>query len=728
MKAINPAILTRFAIIAGGVFAVCLFFRETVFSGFDLVPGDRGDARLNIYIFEHWWRVIQGKAYWLDPAYFYPTEHTLGYTHALFLNGVVYSVFRILGFDMYAAFIAAMMALCAFGYAGMFLLLRRILVVPVGIAIAVAILFINANSFFVSFAVSHPQYVTIVFLPWILYGMGLYWKNPDKLGRAGWIQGIATCLLLALVFYTSFYTGWFFVFWLGLASVWGVIFAWLRWGGVPCIQAMLSTIPKYGLQWLGFAGSFAVGLIPFLITYIPVLKLNGARHFESEVLGTLPTLFDFINTGHENGVWGSFLLALNPGMNNRPLAHEMWYGYPVLFLIAFAICLLVAIVNVRSLIHANVRTSFISNTQNYVIFALSAMATATFFLLVANFEIFYLWKVIFKYVPGASALRVISRSLLILGIPMFLCIALLAGAVFQNAIRFHSKKHRYALQSGVIILLSFFLIESLTRIQFARFSAGEERAFMRSIPIPPEGTSSFLITEVREAEIADTFAQIDAMIIAQSNDIGTFHGQSGMTPAGWAFFGIGGERYLANARSWMWRTGTVEDVYALDLETKEWSEFEAADLSRVDIEIGERVPGNSLDLFTRYGIQGWSIPEPWGVWNDGDVATLVFRLAERSQNLELHIERQFFLHPDVPLQQYSYRVNNQPVLDVVSNEAGDSKVDILPIPADLLNQSEYTTITIDFRNATSPLSLGTADDGRKLAIGLIALEWRIAPQ
>ena len=43
------------------VMGACVFFRQQIWSGFDVFFGDRGDARLILFIHEHVYRALRGE-------------------------------------------------------------------------------------------------------------------------------------------------------------------------------------------------------------------------------------------------------------------------------------------------------------------------------------------------------------------------------------------------------------------------------------------------------------------------------------------------------------------------------------------------------------------------------------------------------------------------------------------------------------------------------------------
>ena len=55
-------------------FSAGMFFRHTLLSGGDALPGDRGDTRSLIVILEHWFRVITEGEPWLSPNFFSPSR------------------------------------------------------------------------------------------------------------------------------------------------------------------------------------------------------------------------------------------------------------------------------------------------------------------------------------------------------------------------------------------------------------------------------------------------------------------------------------------------------------------------------------------------------------------------------------------------------------------------------------------------------------------------------
>src|SRR6202023_4363612 len=119
---------TFYAVAAAvGIMASGLSFAEFLTSRFDHIAGNFGDARLIIYLHEHWYNVYRGREAWLSPPFFFPVKHVLAYSHTLFLQSLPYSLLRLAGLDPYLSFEGTLMLFSWIGYGstgGLFRLLR----------------------------------------------------------------------------------------------------------------------------------------------------------------------------------------------------------------------------------------------------------------------------------------------------------------------------------------------------------------------------------------------------------------------------------------------------------------------------------------------------------------------------------------------------------------------------------------------------------------------------
>ena len=81
----------------------CSFYHKTLVSGFDLLPGDAGDARFNILIAEHWIQFFKGELHFGETRFFYPFRNAMGFSDLSLPLAVMEIPFRMLGMDMFRA-------------------------------------------------------------------------------------------------------------------------------------------------------------------------------------------------------------------------------------------------------------------------------------------------------------------------------------------------------------------------------------------------------------------------------------------------------------------------------------------------------------------------------------------------------------------------------------------------------------------------------------------------
>ena len=81
-----------------GLFCTIFIHRNVLFS--PSLPGDSFDARAILVVYEHWYSFLQGKSPLREVPIFFPAESTLGGSEASFAQGLIYSLFRAIQFDV----------------------------------------------------------------------------------------------------------------------------------------------------------------------------------------------------------------------------------------------------------------------------------------------------------------------------------------------------------------------------------------------------------------------------------------------------------------------------------------------------------------------------------------------------------------------------------------------------------------------------------------------------
>ena len=99
------------------------FFRNIIGTG--QLISDGSDGRLTMLIAEHWYNVFKGKASIMDMGMFYPAKNTLAYSDMLLGFGLIHSVLRVVGLDIFRAYKYTIMLVHLTGTVSSYYLLHR---------------------------------------------------------------------------------------------------------------------------------------------------------------------------------------------------------------------------------------------------------------------------------------------------------------------------------------------------------------------------------------------------------------------------------------------------------------------------------------------------------------------------------------------------------------------------------------------------------------------------
>jgi hypothetical protein len=270
-----------FALLIGFV-GLALFHSGEVSSQFQQMMGDRIDIRFCTYIVEHLYQAIQGKAEWLSPPMFYPSKGTLGYSDITLLHFLAYAPFRLFSENPFNAMQFSIIALNFLTFVATFLFLKRALLTST-IAATVGAYFFSFNSAKFN-QLNHIQLQPLLLLPLMAWLLWLFLKNlTNQSSREIFIRLSVAGLLLNIQLLTSVYIAWYFSFWVLLVVLfWGTISKDNR------KQLKTELLNKKAPVALA-ASTFAIGMIPFLVTYIPVVLETGTRSY-GEVKSMIPRL------------------------------------------------------------------------------------------------------------------------------------------------------------------------------------------------------------------------------------------------------------------------------------------------------------------------------------------------------------------------------------------------------------------------------------------------------
>ena len=561
-----------------GLIFESVFFRQLVFSNFDLMLGDQGDARFNLVILEHWWQVFQGSSTWLSPIFFHPTQGVLGYSDVGFLFALPYSVLRYLGLDSFTSNQIALLSIVFLGWMGGYSFFRFCLKLKFLPSILGTILFSFPNS--MALSVGHTQLIAIYFIPYLAIGIFIFVKQFNKNNLQGKIAGAFVAILVPCIFYTSYYIAWFTIFFaLSLFSLF-VIWLLLQKKDVQIWQSIFwnkriwkRLIPYFLLS--------AICFIPFLITYLPIYMMMGNRPFH-EILSMLPSYVDYINVGSNNWFWNTWINSFFLGLETSPMAHELYKGLSFGY---FFIFLIISIFFIRKMRDFHLQTThngeiqIVSKKDNtneihWQIILIVGLILSVWFvwLVMLKIENFSIWWVITKTIPGAGPIRAVYRFQQFLIFPISIVAAIGLDQLLIYISHIKSKLSRKIILIFIGLFCLFLVVEQYSTKSIAGYSKKQQLDMLASIDPPPSDAKVFTLLPGSRIKKNPFDTQVDAMVIAQKFHLKTINGYSGFSPPNWNLtHDINDPFYSIYLNRWInyYQLNNAQ-LYFLDLRTGEW--------------------------------------------------------------------------------------------------------------------------------------------------------------
>ncbi len=530
-----------------------VFFRWQIFSDFDLVFGDRGDARFVAFIHEHVYRWLHGGTALLSPPFFFNQTKTLGYSDAFLLDQFIYAPLRLFGAEPMLAVSLIAVILSSIAFLFLYLFLRR-LDISVPLASLAALIFTFANNLYLKS--NHLQHFAVYYIPVIVYCGLLAMRDVHRRPSRAYLLAAFAAGLYGLLFSTGYYMAWFFG--LGLL-IFTPIAAFIAW---PAVRAWWSARPTRVLG-LGLVASlsFLAALSIFAAIYGPVLATGAVRSF-SDYLIYAPTPIDLVNVGRQNLVWSGLIRGLHLIRDNRLDNGE----------VSIALTPVVQILVASSAVLAFRPGLWPANDAGRLSRALviaGASVCVLFYLLTVKTHNHSLFRVLYDVVPGAKAIRVGFRGMVAAN--LFAVTAI--GLTFDRLVRLSLQQSRKSLRLGrlgaLTAVLALAAIEQVNLSQRTILSRDFERQHLAAVANHPRECLSFYVAP--QAGRAPFEVQIDAIMVAQAQHLPTINGYSGLLPPGWDFYDTNAPDYEQRAVRWAANRGIAAGLCRVDVEHGIWT-------------------------------------------------------------------------------------------------------------------------------------------------------------
>jgi hypothetical protein len=362
------------------------------------LPGDIGDARWTINLFEHWFRVFKLAEAPSDSGMFGPVANTLGMSDSFLFQGTIHSFFRIAGVGIVTSWMLSLIATVGIGAFGVALVARRLLSSPYSQTVLVMMASMSYPMFGQR---GHPQVGAFLLMSWPLLGL-LMWsdESSERVARRGFSLACVGFPVAALASWYGFA--------LGAVQIGLILFA--RWILVPAtarvqlvhyIQVSRSSLRRRGGR-AAVAGAVLLWAV-FLGVHLPARSNVPAMSY-SEVVAYSPRISDFVNASLHSGLWSRQYQELFAPVNGERVL-GLTFGLAVLF--AFSLLYCVATLTRQPAC----RQELLGKHRSLLAVGLAVFG---FIALSTTGERGGPWWLMWRFAPGFENLRVVSRGMVFL--------------------------------------------------------------------------------------------------------------------------------------------------------------------------------------------------------------------------------------------------------------------------------------------------------------------------
>lgn len=538
-----------FIFILGLLSSIGIFFRIQILTRFGIVFGDRADGLIEISILEHWRNVFLGVSPWMRTLFFYPARDTLGYNDGYFIYGVIFSIWRGIGINPFISSDFTNITIKIIGFVSFFLISLKIFRCPPPIGVLFSMIFTLANNTYVN--AYHAQLLSISFAPLITILAYEFIKNAPSNNLKSYLNGFFLAILFDCWLISTFYTIWFFVYG---SSICIFIFLLLNINNSNVFHSFLTWLKKSFFSIFVTISTLIIGIIPFWHVYHFTSRAVG-MHPLSEVESYLPSFIDIINVGPNNIIYGRFINFLSLFLGDSlPVQGEKVMGLPI-GLLLLSIIFIIKTVKNRKL-------------ENKIIISLS-IGIPISWIITVNFNGHNVWWLLYKYFPGAAAVRVISRYELFLSFPLTVFSMLGFSYLFKNKINL------LCVFLGILIS-GLLIVEEINRGWPLGLMPHIEMSRLQQIGAPPKNCQVFYVLKSRGGDMygderTDSVYgnNVDAMIIAEYFQLPTINGTDSFLPPNWNINGYRSPDYKNKIDEYL-KNNNVRNVCSLDLYNMVW--------------------------------------------------------------------------------------------------------------------------------------------------------------
>lgn len=366
-----------------------LFTYRSIFSG--KLLGDPFDSRLHIILHEHWWRWFNGLVSFRDTEFFYPFDKALGYSDVFFTQGIIYSIFRFLGYGLPTSWTLTTILLLIIGNTGWVFVARKYIKNYI-LQILSVLTFVSSLSF-VYYFTFNPNIVGYSYLSWIALFINNIIEERNSKNKN---RKISVFISLMLIYALSCWYGAFFVILIIIARA----LLEIMFNFESFIQSLKKT--KFSVNIRQYLIQLPIQIfLVWLFIYVYVSVVNQPKRPTDELFRNSPRIYLLPNGSNVDGtkLSGSIFkdLYLLFGLD-----FEKEYG--------IGIGIFTLVLGLFVTVYGIVKKLFSKNQKLWI---LTFLGVYLYFIVFA--EKFSLHQLFFENVPGFNSIRCPSRYVILLG-------------------------------------------------------------------------------------------------------------------------------------------------------------------------------------------------------------------------------------------------------------------------------------------------------------------------
>ena len=496
-KLVNSKIITILHVI-GYILAIALV------SAYQLKPylnghiiGDPFDGRLMVVLHEHWVNFFKGNQSLNETGFFFPFQSGLGFSDAFILQGLIYSLVRIVFDDMLVSWTLTNSIVLIIGNIGLFMVAREILK---SYYLQIILILTAGSSFtYISYFYMYTNvngYIILIYISLVIIRMIKAAK--EKRSKSLSINFVILSTLIPLLMLSGWYAAFYFYLVTGIFVLINLVF------NFKDFRYKISLISKHIYKSYRYTG-FIVFSSLFLFwasIYLPVSDHVGRN--KKEILEGSPSLNSLINS---NYFGGGVLNFINEKLSIPQFStlDQSSIGLTFSVLVAWLISGFLIISNQK---FKGIKFIWLSATLSVLIFI--------------KFDDVSFFTFLFEYLPLLGSVRAPARFLSIFAVFSIVIFIFILDSLL------YGQKTKLLISTFYVLIFSILLVDQL-RIDYPIWSRQdyEDNRFVDQYSKIEENCTSFYVNS-EGLEWWDD--QLNGMLISAKLGIPTFNGYSGGFP------------------------------------------------------------------------------------------------------------------------------------------------------------------------------------------------------